>query len=266
MAQPSTRPLVVDDLEKALELWRLASASPGMAVRVNVQTVIRSRHLFVGNAAELHGWIDRYQREFEPGKPEYLDVTPMLDHVDRLMHNFVAASYTLSSHTTKARDALGEAAFMADYDAASPFGEPACQIIKLVRNDVQHAHLAGVEAKMTMVLGREPPVEFRFRLVRGYLRTLKFNTVTRVYLESSGDPALDELIETYTHHVDGFVAWFVTAISEHAVVALDQTKFLLAESQRLAPMELQLTINGRMPVDPRDYLRPPPSEAEPPVA
>jgi hypothetical protein len=223
-----------------MELAMLAEASPGGRVQHELQMVGRSLKVFLGNAGQLYATLQHFQDPDTWMKPPDPALTGWeeIDEIDRLMHNFLASSFTLTEITLKARKAVASDDFDQVYAEHSPFADPICVIMKLVRHDVQHAHLAGVEVyiQAPAVPNPEPGafgLERRFFLVRKYLMALKLNAATKKYVQEHGDLPLDEIVDTYAQFVIDFANWFAKALSEHMAEELVLTTAMRARAQEL---------------------------------
>jgi hypothetical protein len=245
-------PAGIGDIGKAMDLAMTAEGTLGAQVLNELMMVERSRNLFVRNAFVLRKTLDHLQDPAvwmvppPPGKTEFED----LDEIDRLMHNFLASAYTLATHTMKARKVVTGDDFAREYNEHSPWADPVCKIVEAVRNDVQHAHLAGVESYAIAKLIPDPgaqPFEFRFRLVRKYLVTLDVNAKTKKYIEElREDPSLDDLIDRYASLVVEFVNWFGHAVLEHMADEVALTTTIRAAAQQIAgPVQLRIRHFGR---------------------
>ena len=164
----------------------LAEASPGGHVEHTLQMVGRSLNVFIGNARELYGALQHLQHPDASMKPPEPGTTGWeeIDEMNQLMHNFLSASFTLTGITIKARKEVGSDDFTEAYERHSPSANPVCVIMKAVRNDVQDAHLAGIENFLDPVPPNpEDPntigLKRRFFLVRKYLATLDLDATAQ---------------------------------------------------------------------------------------
>lgn len=205
-----------DLIDQVRALIDEAHLTPGARVDAKLHLVARSLGIFTSNAAELRVRLDDEQRigtwiKLGPGSEAAFD--QHMDEIDRLLHNFLAAAFTVSEHTIAVRKDLQDEAFTRDYNTQSPFEEPVCQLIKVLRRDAQHAHLPVVQQDLELTMG--PPSTAKCRLVipRSYLEGLELNGQTKQHLrELDSDPALEDLVDTHTLHVERFTAWFVGAV------------------------------------------------------
>ena len=209
--------------DEGVELWeqiagllREAMDTPGAHVDFDLRTLSRSLELFTSNAAHLRVEIEHQQRIeswIKLGPDNQSEFEKCLDEIDRLLHNFLAAAFTLATHTMKIRKKYADDALATAYDSKSPFGQPLFKLVKELRNDTQHAHLPLVRQNINIVMDAGSEWTCTLVVSRQYLATLKLNGPTRKFLEGLGDdPSLAWLVETYTLAVEQFTAWFVGAV------------------------------------------------------
>ena len=125
-----------DVFEQIGSLLQQAAATPGAHVDADLGALSRSLGLFTSNAAHLHVQITQDQR-FEAwirlGPDNQAEFDKHLDEIDRLLHNFLAATYTLRTHTFRIRDHYPDERLAAEYDARSPFTEPVAKLIQALK-------------------------------------------------------------------------------------------------------------------------------------
>jgi hypothetical protein len=97
-----------DWLERVRELEKALASSPVRPLDLALRRLARSLAVFVGNAAELRVELDSGQqlpRCPEIGDADYPDrLERFLDEFDRLLHSYLTASFTLSTHTMNLRN------------------------------------------------------------------------------------------------------------------------------------------------------------------
>lgn len=226
---------LIDDVKALIEE---ADRTPGADVDNDLRQVGRSLNLFTTNSAELRVRLDEYQQPevwLKLGPGNSAEFEKHLDEIDRLLHNFLAAAYTLAEHTQKVRNKQADEAFDVEYEEHSPFDEPVCQLIKRLRSDAQHAHLPVVQQRVSVGRHADRSVACRLILGTSYLESLDLNIETRKYvLAQSGELALQDIVDTYARHVEEFVAWFVGAVVKLRAKDLAKTVLLRRRAHELA--------------------------------
>ena len=242
------RRMCEDPIAEAKALIEEAATTPGARVDADLQMVGRSLRIFTGNAAELRVQLDEDQSPetfLRLGPSNQVEFEEHLDEIDRLLHNFLAASYTLKQHTLKIKNRYADDNFSDEYASHNPFGDPVCHLVQRLRSDMQHAHLPAIHQREEYK--RDPAPSFMCRLVvsRTYLATLDLNGETKQYLAAlDADPAIEDLVDTYVRHVKGFAAWFIGAVVELRAQELGETLVLRQRAHNLAePLRRALTPN-----------------------
>lgn len=225
------------DITDALALIEEAARTPGAHVDHDLRLVGRALGVFTTNAAHLRVELDR-DRDIESmlriASEDQAALERRLDEIDRLLHNFLAAAFTISQHTMRVRKRYASDEFLAEYAAKSPFDEPELRLVSLIRNDTQHAHLPVVlrETKFTM----DPPsFDVRYVIARNYLASLDLNATMLAFVDSlDDDPVLADLVDHYTLRVEEFTRWFVTAVVLLRAEDLVETHALRKKALELA--------------------------------
>jgi hypothetical protein len=224
----------VDEVRSVIEQ---AAATPGAVIDRRLRLVGRSLGLFTSNAAQLRVQIDEEQtlKTFLAIGNDPVERDRHLDEIDRLLHNYLASAFTLREHTLKVSNKLSDSALKVAYADHSPFDEPVSVIIKQLRNDTQHAHLPVIQQHVSITTQPEQTFTARLVLPRGYLNGLNLNGPTRQYVDDlTDDPALGDLVDTYTLGVEQFTQWFVGAVVELWAAPLGELNELLRRAHELA--------------------------------
>jgi tRNA nucleotidyltransferase/poly(A) polymerase len=184
---------VEDDLarlERARAIIEQAHSTPGAAVRRDIDRVFRSFYVFVRNAAELRDLIASQQRLDKAMLTPHDEIDRALDEIDRLLHNFLAACFTLYSHEQKLRKRYLTAEELAEYDRRSPAKHDVYKLVQELRNSAQHSRLPLVRQQLSARLdkGKLTGGSATFKIEPAYIETLT-NLPTKASAASSSKPS-----------------------------------------------------------------------------
>jgi len=192
-----------------------AAQTGGAKLEADLRMVWRSLGIFTSNAAELRVQISEEERTENWLGLDQAEFEKRMDEIDRLLHNFLAAAYTLSQLTMKVRNAYANQALNEAYEQESPFGEPLFRIVKKLRTDAQHVRLPVLQQRQMLQMTPQPAVACQLVVNRRYLETLDLDAATRDYVAGlAEDPPLDMLVDAYTLRVERFTRWFVDAVRQ----------------------------------------------------
>jgi hypothetical protein len=215
---------------------------PGAALHAQLARLARSLTVFIGNAAELRTALAHVQDD--PGVwlplldyryPDRLD--GFLDDLDRYLHNFLAAAYSLARHSIVLLEAHAPpgSSFRQDYEERSPFHSPRCRFVAELRNVVQHARLPVIRAGMFMETDEtgEQRSTVEFVLSRTALEAEDWTGPAKSFVaDLPGDVRLDQLVDDYATLVQNFSRWFIGALSAQfgeELAEVNQVRRRLAE-------------------------------------
>lgn len=214
------------EVQEAIRRWRelleAARSLPVTPIRRELTMIERSLKLFIGNAAELRATMDGHQtlaRFYglgDSGGQEQLERD--LDEIDRLLHNFLAASYTISAFTQKCRKKVNDPQFDALYESRNPHSTPEAKLVQELRNVTQHHRLPSLVRKVQILTG--PPLTYScaYAVSASALEELRErcdNSATRAYIDGlAGELILGDLVDAHALRVEQFAKWFVAAVIE----------------------------------------------------
>jgi len=217
--------------------------SPGWFLRGDLASLARSQRIFAGNTSELHGllrrsaspdvWLSAWDREH----PERLE--QLLDEADRLFHNFLAAAFSLISHTIafRNRHVADDSALAADYTQRNPTPRsPLCLFMKRLRIIAQHERLPISQGNVSAWRDDTGQLVVEPSLVLDRTTLMSRHEWTgqaRKYLKAlDADPSLEKLSTDYSLILRGFADWFAFRfVQEH----LAEFRVLESLYQRLGP-------------------------------
>lgn len=228
-------------LEQAREIMEEAHSTPGAAVRRDIDRVFRSFYVFVRNAAELRDLIVSEQRLERAMLTPHDEIDRALDEIDRLLHNFLAASFTLYSHEQKLRKRYLTAKELAEYDRRSPGKNEIYKLVQELRNSAQHSRLPLVRQHLSARFERGEVAggAATFKIEPAYIETLTNLSAKarRRFVEQAerdeGLALLPVVLEA-TDVIIGFFRWFMSAIETSQAPALAHTDGLRRAAHLLA--------------------------------
>ena len=203
----------------------------------------RALAVFVGTAVEMRATLTEMESlaGWMPtaGVEEQAAFETHLDEIDRLLHNFLAAGFSLSSYTQTLRSKVDDPGFTEKYDQRNPFTDPQAQVVHHLRNDVQHARLPAIRLNVNWVAGPPAAWTITFTISRSSLEGLKVNAATRAYLAAlDADLPLQDLVDDHANRVQAFTTWFIAAVIEHRAAEFDQLAQMRSEASLIAePLE-----------------------------
>lgn len=229
--------------------------SPGWELRSELNYVITARRVFLGNHAELQHAVTVVHRpdEWLPIIDDDGTYAVFSDELDRLLHNYLASAYSLSSVAFKvAKKRWGGSRAMHDYLAEAPFGnDPISDFMFGLRSASQHERIPLSPLRQRVFGGDDGP-----RLVEAFilnvedLRALDWSRAERAltYLNAlDEDPDLLSLVEHFTSAMWKFTLWFEQAFMRRFKPEFKELALLNEEWKGGIP-------RGKY-ADPREFLR-----------
>lgn len=207
----------LEALDRARALLDQAAATPGGRVDREMYGLLRTFSVFVRNASELRHRIDADQVPDTAFRVDEDELERVLDEIDRLLHNFLAAAYTLSQHTMKLRNRYLDKPHQAAYAKQAPFEKPVFKLVTELRNSSQHSRLPIVRQQLSRrLVGDTLEQSVTFFLPDNYLDVLDLPKSTREHYRRGAHedpPALADVIAEYTADVVTFFRWFTSAVT-----------------------------------------------------
>jgi hypothetical protein len=197
---------------------------PGWKVAAEVQGLNRSRGVFVGNVRELgrflrspeepHELLQLWDMQNREGFDRYLE------EVDRLLHNFVAASMSLRDHSRRLKNKLlpedpaDDLAAEYNQRVRDAFDEaPLARFVQDLRNFSLHRRIPITTGTLSVDARRN---EWNSTIVlhpEDLLRWSGWTARAKAFIEASeGEIAIEDVARDYTDRVLAFHNWFRKAL------------------------------------------------------
>jgi hypothetical protein len=180
-----------------------------------------SIQIFQQNSGELVGLLRSVKTGPAAMRLWSVENQPLLDQllceVARLLHNFVAASFSLVDHARRfhKRNYKSDGRF-ADYEIqvkARFADDPLCQFVQDLRNFFIHRKVPNVSSTMSFTQGQD--IDNTLFLEKADLESFEWKTLARNYLDQApGKIDLLMLASSYTTKVTDFYKWVFERLQE----------------------------------------------------
>lgn len=204
-----------------LEIQRELLRMPEWGRLAEIRQFELSIEIFQRNADELLRFLGGFKTGPMSAHLWSLENRPPLDRalreVARLLHNFVAASFSLVDHARAfyTRNYAGHESFR-DYPAevSKRFADvPLCQFVQGLRNFFVHRRIPNVMSRVTLRQGESP--DGAVLMAKAELQEGEWNAIARQYLESAPTEIdLLTVVSEYVGRVTDFYNWFFSRLSE----------------------------------------------------
>jgi hypothetical protein len=211
----------------------------GWTVRAEILGLDRSLKVLHGNASDLHDFLSEHA---EPPKVYELwnadnreGLELFLDEVDRLLHNYLAAAFSLRDHSkrmkTRFLPAVASDTLAPQHDerVRATFAEsPLARFIEALRNKTLHRRLPITRGYASYSV-KDLVFESKVGLPRSSLLAIgDWTGLAKQYVNDADDPiVVEEVVSEYTSLVDTFQAWFRKALLQRnrpALLELEKTE------------------------------------------
>jgi len=220
-------------VESIGELRAQLRQTEGWRLRAALSNLGRTYRVFIGNHRELREYLEAHRSG--PAAAELWrddrrdEFERFLDEVDRMLHNFVAASATFVDHTRRLwkKHPPASAELDAEYQrriAETFASSPLAAFVKGLRNFTLHRSLPIARGQLSWSQGMSEPVS-RIYLERDDLLKGDWSSRARAYLDSaSAEIDLAKVVDEYARLVYEFMDWFGKAWVGSHLAAFDDLK------------------------------------------